>query len=101
MDWNVVYKPIHNSGLGIWRVKYHNSALLAKWLWKFGRERDSLWRRVVAARFGEQSVQEFKAPRGKHGCGIWKSILKVKESFWRFIRFQLGSGLDIKVELGL
>lgn len=31
----------------------------------------------------------------RHDCGIWKSIIKVKETFWRFIRFQLGYGHNI------
>ena len=36
-----------------------------------------------------------KALHGRHGCGIWKSILKVKEHFLRSIRFKLGSSQDI------
>lgn len=66
-----------------------------KWLWRFGRERDSLLCRVVVACFGEQSVWASKTPHGRHGCGIWKSILKGNERFWRFIIFHLGSGHEI------
>lgn len=34
--------------------------------------------------------------RVKHGCGIWKSIMNVKNEFWKFVRFKLGSGQEIK-----
>lgn len=84
--------PIRNGSLGIRRLRDHNSALLAKWHWRFGRERDSLWFRVVVAQFGEQSVWESKSPHGRHGCGIWMSIFKVKDLFWSLTKFQLGMG---------
>lgn len=47
-------------------------------------------------RFGEQSVWESKSSRGRHGCGILKSIFKVKDLFWGLTRFQLGMGHDIR-----
>lgn len=95
VDWDVVCTSIRKGGLGVRRVRHNNSALLAKWLWRFGRERDRVWRRVVVVQFGEQSVWESNVSHGRHGCGLWKSILKVKESFWRFISFQLELGHDI------
>lgn len=47
------------------------------------------------ARFGAQSIWESKVVRGRHGCGIWKSIISGKEELWKFIRFKLGSGENI------
>lgn len=68
VEWKAVCKPIMEGGLGIRRLRYHNNALLAKWLWRFSQERDSLWYRVVVAQFGEQSVWESNSPSGRHGC---------------------------------
>ncbi|KAK3184991.1 hypothetical protein Dsin_032277 [Dipteronia sinensis] len=39
-------------GLGIGRMGDKNKSLLAKWVWRFGTENNSLWRRVICARYG-------------------------------------------------
>lgn len=88
--------PIIFDNLGIKKLRLHNREILAKWLWHFGTERDSLRCRVVVARFGEQLVWESKEIYRRHGCDIWKSIFFVKVDFLRFIKFKLGSGRDIK-----
>lgn len=33
--------------------------------------------------------------KGRHGCGLWKLIMRGKVDFWKFIRFSLSSGFDI------
>lgn len=42
VDCNSCCKPLEKGGLGIRRIRDHNRALLAKWLWRFGSERESL-----------------------------------------------------------
>lgn len=69
--------------------------MLAKWHWRFGMEKKSMWHRVVVARFWEVSSWETKEIRVWHGCELWKSIQKVKDIFWKFIRFKLGSRKEI------
>lgn len=32
----------------------------------------------------------------RYGCGIWKSIQRVKDVFWKFIHFKLGSRNEIR-----
>jgi len=39
-------------GLGIRRLGNFNSALLGKWLWRYGMETDALWRKVIEAKYG-------------------------------------------------
>lgn len=50
---------------------------------------------MVVARFGEASPWVSKGVWVRHDCGIWKSILKVKDMFWKFFRFKLGSRREI------
>ena len=42
-----------DGSLGIRKLTTFNKALLGKWLWRFGIEKNKLWRRVVALKFGE------------------------------------------------
>lgn len=51
----------------------------------------------MVARFGKFNVWRSNEVRGKHGCGIWKSILKMTTVFWNFMRLKLGSGMEIKL----
>ncbi|KAK3170498.1 hypothetical protein Dsin_032529 [Dipteronia sinensis] len=39
-------------GLGIGRMLDKNKSFLAKWMWRFGSEFDSLWRTVLCAKYG-------------------------------------------------
>lgn len=77
------------------RLRTYNRALLAKWLWRFGLEQDSLRRQVEVFRYGEKSIWDSRDVRGRHGCEIWKSILLGRESFCKCIKFVLGSGENI------
>ena len=39
--------------LGIRKLTTFNKALLEKWLWRFGKEENRLWRRVIASKYGK------------------------------------------------
>ncbi|XP_075658607.1 uncharacterized protein LOC142628380 [Castanea sativa] len=52
VNWSKVCRPVKNGGLGIRCLRRFNSALLAKWLWRYGEENDALWRRVIGAKYG-------------------------------------------------
>ncbi|KAK3198401.1 hypothetical protein Dsin_021816 [Dipteronia sinensis] len=38
--------------IGIWFVKEKDRVVLAKWVWRFGRENSSLWKRVICTEYG-------------------------------------------------
>ena len=48
--------PLPSGGLAIRSLRHSNEVLLGKWLWRFGFERDALWRRLIEV---------------KNGCEIW------------------------------
>ena len=52
VNWSKVCSPIQYGGLAIQNLRYFNEALLGKWLWRFGYEREALWRRVIRIKYG-------------------------------------------------
>jgi hypothetical protein len=72
-----VCSPIFEGGLGIKNLRAFNRALLGKWLWHFGSQRDAWWRVMVDAKYGSLwggwcSLELTSAS----GVGVWKNIRK-------------------------
>jgi hypothetical protein len=51
VKWDMVCNPYSHGGLAIKNLKRFNEALLGKWLWRFGVERDVFWRKVIMAKY--------------------------------------------------
>lgn len=69
-----------------------NKALLSKWLWRFGVEEDSLWRRVIALKYGVQIDGNPRQPRGPYGLSPLKGIMKMFHDFNVALRVEVGDG---------
>ncbi|GFS29053.1 hypothetical protein Acr_00g0005120 [Actinidia rufa] len=50
--WVSIARKKSMGRLGIRRLLAFNSALLAKWWWRFGTDKQSLWLKVIKAKFG-------------------------------------------------
>lgn len=50
VNLSTVCSPIQFGGLGIRYLRCFKEFLLGKWLWKFGTERDTFWRRVIGVK---------------------------------------------------
>ncbi|KAL4347618.1 hypothetical protein GQ457_17G007830 [Hibiscus cannabinus] len=97
VKWEIICKPKIRGGLGLWDLRLKNRALLNKWLWRYGEEKESLWRKVVDAKYGYDSKNLIPEVReGKRGSWLWKNItsplLNREDLFTKHIRFGIGNG---------
>jgi hypothetical protein len=51
VSWSKVCSPISEEGLGIGNLMMFNRALLGKWLWRYGLEREAWCRVAVDSKF--------------------------------------------------
>ena len=68
-----------------------------KWLWRYGTERDVLWRRVIEAKYGDGWGGWCTKPvSGTYGVIVWKSIRSGWLAFFNFLWYDVGDGTDVK-----
>ena len=53
VNWDIVCLDKRKGGLRVRRLNSLNKTLLCKWIWRFAKERDALWREVIYGKFGE------------------------------------------------
>lgn len=83
--WNDICKPKRLGGLGITRIRDINKALLSKWLWHFGKEPDSLWRQVIACKYGLSNEWASNSSSTPYGCSCWKAIIKGSDDLFNMV----------------
>ena len=76
--WKVVSRPKELGGLSFGKTSMRNIALLGKWLWRFLRERNGLWHKVIASVYGTypNGWDANMVVRWSHKCP-WKAIAQV------------------------
>ncbi|XP_026431947.1 uncharacterized protein LOC113329197 [Papaver somniferum] len=52
VNWDLVRATKEKGGLGVCDLKLMNLALLAKWCWRFGVEKNKLWYKIVEDKYG-------------------------------------------------
>ena len=84
-------------GLAIRNLRYFNEALLGKRLWRFGYEREALWRRVIRAKYGvEEGDWCSNSVPGSYGVSLWKTISSGLSTFSHYIQFHIGDRTRVK-----
>nr|XP_023874649.1 uncharacterized protein LOC111987174 [Quercus suber] len=95
--WNPILEKMERR-LAEWKRLYlSKEALLGKWLWRFGIEKDAFWRQVIEVKYGcvwrgwcTRSVN------GPYGVGLWKNINRGWPSFSWHILYDIGDGSRVK-----
>ncbi|OVA16860.1 hypothetical protein BVC80_1231g1 [Macleaya cordata] len=93
VGWNKICKPKWSGGLGIRNLLKTNSALLSKWVWRYGKENDSLWRRVIEAKYGGARGNILPTETNiPYGTGLWRHILKHKKNITNNSTIRVNNG---------
>jgi len=75
VNWHTICTPIKEGGLGVRNLIQFNRALLGKWLWRFAKEREALWRLVIEVKYGSLRGGWCSAEVvGSYGVSVWKYI---------------------------
>ena len=97
VNWAKVCKPLQAGGLGIRRLGSFNSALLGKWLWRYGMETDALWKRVIEAKYGNSwggwCTKKVTSP---YGVSLWRYIRCGWLNFSKLLIYDVGDGIRVK-----
>jgi hypothetical protein len=79
INWPAVCLPREVGGLGILNTKKMNIALMLKWVWKLHQDDDSIWARLIRAKYTDTTYIFSYAGQG--GSPFWKSLHQIKDLF--------------------
>ena len=66
VHWDSVCCSKKKGGLGIGKMVDKNNGMIAKWIWRFGNEGDSIWKSVICSKYGinkDRLVWDWSCPR--------------------------------------
>lgn len=100
--WNKVCFDREGGGLGLPNMQHRNTALLAKWAWRFGQEDSSLWKQVILAKY-YNGIQQFNIQNvsSNRFSKLWADILSIGDtslnsangsSFKHLFHWSIGNG---------
>ena len=97
VKWVKVCKPLQVGGLGIRQLTSFNSALLGKWLWRYGMETDALWRRVIEVKYGSiWGGWCTKKVTSAYGVSLWRFIRSGWLNFSKLLSYDVGDDTRVK-----
>ncbi|XP_039066097.1 uncharacterized protein LOC120211667 [Hibiscus syriacus] len=101
VKWDHVCKPKEFDGLGFTDLKLKNRSLINKWIWRFGVESSSLWRRVIEAKYGFDHASLIPKPRNPNKVSWVRRSIScpigvVDDAFTHNVRCVLGDGSSIE-----
>lgn len=102
--WSKIKQCKQAGGLGVRGIKEMNDALLLKWWWRFGTEKESLWRKVICAKYNMDLNSWLpNMETNRFVSNLWRDVLLIKcrnplafNKFMENLRLTVGDGNTIK-----
>ncbi|GMI95175.1 hypothetical protein like AT4G29090 [Hibiscus trionum] len=100
IKWDTVCLPKDKGGLGIPNLKIMNRSLLGRWVWKFGVERESWWKKVDCCKNNlDQSSLSVPNAKFPQASWIWRGMVnnftmddEIGSCFRSHLKFKVGRG---------
>lgn len=94
--WDSITAPTRLGGLGIRDLARMNDSLLMKALWKVGTEEDSLWVKIIKAKYLPRS--ELWTSKRTYDCtALWRHLMLLRPQLMPMITWKIGDGMNCKV----
>jgi hypothetical protein len=78
-------------GLDLLNTKKMNVALLLKWAWKLYQQDDSIWEKLIRAKYVD--AENIFAGSGHGGSQFWKALHKIKHLFKAGTKHEMRNGI--------
>ncbi|XP_074271816.1 uncharacterized protein LOC141595750 [Silene latifolia] len=91
--WNKLVKPKADGGIGFRDFRLFNLALLGKQAWRLITNSDSLWSRLVKARYYPEG-DFMTASLGHNPSYTWRSIVEARTVMELGLRRRIGDGME-------
>ncbi|CAN1753324.1 Putative ribonuclease H protein At1g65750 [Linum perenne] len=93
VSWDLVKASRERGGLGVLDLRSMNLALLGKWTWRFGMERNAWWRNLMVIKCGRGRSDWYATWDGSpSGWSVWKWIVKDSANLWKYGHIDPGGG---------
>ncbi|CAJ2644534.1 unnamed protein product [Trifolium pratense] len=100
INWNTICLRKEYGGLGVRQLREFNLALLGKWCWRLLVDREGLWFRVLAGRYGVERGRLCEG--GARGSTWWRELARIRDGggevgrgwFREYVLRQVGDGSD-------
>ncbi|CAJ2627870.1 unnamed protein product [Trifolium pratense] len=100
INWNTICLRKEYGGLGVRQLREFNLALLGKWCWRLLVDREGLWFRVLAGRYGVERGRLCEG--GARGSTWWRELARIRDGggeagrgwFRECVSRQVGDGSD-------
>lgn len=91
VSWKELCQPLRNGGCGLLRLESQNRAFLAKMIYKFHKEDDTLWVIILRGKYGFNMSPKFP----QNSSSFWKNMRKVWEDASLHIKSSPGDGTRV------
>ena len=82
-------------GLGIENLEIKNKCLMSKWLYRLSVENDGMWAQILHNKY-LQSKTLAQVTARPNGLAFWKGLMRMKDLFFRRIRFLVGNEMPTR-----
>lgn len=74
VKWKTLTISKQGGGLGVRNLRRQNKSLLMKWLWRFSKEEQALWSKVIREKYEKEEFWMTKGVHTPYGVCLWRSI---------------------------